>query len=185
MNDNRNHTPAGQPVTQPLYNGSRCIPRRRIPRRCRTRRRCIHIRRRAGTARPFMHSRCSSPYITHPYSRRSGRTPRVGAKGAAPRGLPPFVCDHDLFADTGFVDDACNADFNGVRREFYGAEHHWRLPPTAYYLISSIASFLSIVLPFSFFLFFGKRKLSDTVLVEKNGVLNSVLLVFAGLAVSV
>ena len=58
-------------------------------------------------------------------------------------------------------------------------------PPTAYYLISSIASFLSIVLPFSFFLFFGKRKLSDTVLVEKNGVLNSVLLVFAGLAVSV
>ena len=41
------------------------------------------------------------------------------------------------------------------------------------------------MLPFSFFLFFGKRKLSDTVLVEKNGVLNSVLLVFAGLAVSV
>lgn len=68
---------------------------------------------------------------------------------------------------------------------FMGPNTIGGFPPTAYYLISSIASFLSIVLPFSFFLFFGKRKLSDTVLVEKNGVLNSVLLVFAGLAVSV
>lgn len=54
-------------------------------------------------------------------------------------------------------------------------------PATAYYLLSSIVSFLSIVLPFSLFLLLGKRHLSDAILVEKNGALNSVLLVFAGL----
>lgn len=54
-------------------------------------------------------------------------------------------------------------------------------PATAYYLISSIVSFVSIVVPFSLFLLLGKRRLTDTILVEKNGALNSLLLVFAGL----
>ena len=54
-------------------------------------------------------------------------------------------------------------------------------PATAYYLLTSIDSFLSVVLPFSLFLLLSKRRLSDAILVEKNGALNSVLLVFAGL----
>ncbi len=55
------------------------------------------------------------------------------------------------------------------------------LPATAYYLLSAILSFASIVLPFSLFLLLGKRRLADTVLVRRTGALNGVLLVFAGL----
>ncbi|MGN0479574.1 MAG: lysostaphin resistance A-like protein [Hominenteromicrobium sp.] len=72
----------------------------------------------------------------------------------------------------------CGVDVYGFDPDSIGG-----FPATAYYLISSIGSFVSIVLPFSFFLFLGKRRLSDTILVEKTGALNGVLLVFAGLFV--
>lgn len=55
------------------------------------------------------------------------------------------------------------------------------MPAAAYYLISSISSFLTIVLPFALFLFIGKRRLEDTILVEKTGFVTGVLMVFAGL----
>lgn len=71
--------------------------------------------------------------------------------------------------------------FCGVNLYALGANSIGGFPATAYYLLSSVVSFVSIVLPFSFFLFLGKRRLEDTILVEKTGALNGVLLVFAGL----
>lgn len=57
------------------------------------------------------------------------------------------------------------------------------LPATAYYLISAMISYFSIALPYAVFLLAGKRRLSDTILVEKTGALNGVLLVLAGVFV--
>lgn len=142
MNDNRNYTPAGQPVQQPVYYAPVQPPKWADPARLEQK----ELRRAA--------SRLSFATMTS---------------------LPIQVLWTTLAT---LILTVCGVNFMGPNT--IGG-----FPPTAYYLISSIASFLSIVLPFSFFLFFGKRKLSDTVLVEKNGVLNSVLLVFAGLAVSV
>lgn len=55
------------------------------------------------------------------------------------------------------------------------------IPATAYYLFSSVISFLTIVLPFALFLLLGKRRLADTILVEKVGFSSGLLMVFAGL----
>ena len=159
MNDNRNYTPAGQPVTQPLYNGQPVYTAPQNPAPVQNPTPVYTYPPQGGNGAPVYAQPVQRPVYYAPVQTPVGGPRAFGAKGAAPRGLPPFVCDHDLFADTGFVDDACNADFNGVRREFDGAEHHWRLSPTAYYLISSIASFLSIVLPFSFFCSWEKKAL--------------------------
>lgn len=71
--------------------------------------------------------------------------------------------------------------FSGV--DLYSAEGATvgDIPATAYYLISSITSFLTIVLPFALFLLIGRRRLTDTILVEKTGFLSGLLMVFAGL----
>ena len=57
------------------------------------------------------------------------------------------------------------------------------LPATAYYLVASMMSYFSIVLPYALFLAVGRRRLRDTVLVEKTGALNGILLVLAGVFV--
>ena len=57
------------------------------------------------------------------------------------------------------------------------------LPATAYYLVASMLSYFSIVLPYALFLAVGRRRLRDTVLVEKTGALNGILLVLAGVFV--
>ena len=54
------------------------------------------------------------------------------------------------------------------------------LPATAYYLVAALTSYFSIALPFAVFLAAGRHRLSDTVLVEKTGAVNGVLLVLAG-----
>lgn len=51
------------------------------------------------------------------------------------------------------------------------------MPATAFYLLSSVSSFVSLLLPFSLFLLIGKRRLTDVILVEKNGTLNSLLII--------
>lgn len=55
------------------------------------------------------------------------------------------------------------------------------MPPAVYYLLSSMLSFLTIVMPFCLVLLIGKRRLTDTVMVEKTGIGTGLLLVFAGL----
>lgn len=128
MNDNRNYTPAGQPVTQPLYNGQPVYTAPQNPAPVQNPTPVYTYPPQGGNGRARLCTAGAAARILRTRTAAEVGGPRAfGAKGAAPRGLPSFVCDHDLFADTGFVDDACNADFNGVRREFYGAEHHWRL----------------------------------------------------------
>lgn len=55
------------------------------------------------------------------------------------------------------------------------------MPSVVYYLLSAVVSFLTLVLPFTLFLVVGKRRLVDSILVEKTGFLNGILLAFAGL----
>lgn len=55
------------------------------------------------------------------------------------------------------------------------------MPMGAYYLLSALMTFITIVLPFALFLIFGKRSLSESILVQKTGFLHGSLLVFAGL----
>ena len=55
------------------------------------------------------------------------------------------------------------------------------MPGVAYYLLSAVMSFLTLVLPFALFLVLGKRRLADSVLVEKTGFWNGLLLALAGL----
>ena len=59
------------------------------------------------------------------------------------------------------------------------------MPPIAYYLFSSVMSFLTLVLPFALFLVFGKRKLAESILVEKTGFFHGLLLAFAGLFICI
>lgn len=59
------------------------------------------------------------------------------------------------------------------------------MPCTVYYLLCGVVSFLTIALPFALFLVVGKRRLVDSILVEKTGVLHGLLLAFAGLFVCI
>ena len=56
------------------------------------------------------------------------------------------------------------------------------MPMAMYYLLSALMTFITIVLPFALFLLFGKRPLTQSILVEKTGFVQGVLLVFAGLS---
>lgn len=58
-------------------------------------------------------------------------------------------------------------------------------PATAYYLLSSVLSIVTTVVPFSLFLLAGHRRLSDTVLVERTGKLHGLLIVFAALFICI
>ncbi len=75
--------------------------------------------------------------------------------------------------------------FCGVNLMFPGPNSIGGFPALAYYLIASMLSYVSIVLPYGLFLLGGRRRLVDTVLVEKTGVLNGLLLVLAGAFVCV
>ena len=185
MNDNRNYTPAGQPVTQPLYNGQPVYTAPQNPAPVQNPTPAYTYPPQGGNGAPVYAQPVQQPVyyapVQPPKWADPARLEQKELRRAASRlsfatmtSLPIQVLWTTLAT---LILTVCGVNFMGPNTigDF---------PPTAYYLISSIASFLSIVLPFSFFLFFGKRKLSDTVLVEKNGVLNSVLLVFAGLAVS-
>lgn len=57
------------------------------------------------------------------------------------------------------------------------------MPAHLYYLLSSMMTFLTIALPFMLFILAGGRRLEDSILVEKTGVLNGLLLAFAGLLI--
>lgn len=186
MNDNRNYTPAGQPVTQPLYNGQPVYTAPQNPAPVQNPTPVYTYPPQGGNGAPVYAQPVQQPVyyapVQPPKWADPARLEQKELRRAASRlsfatmtSLPIQVLWTTLAT---LILTVCGVNFMGPNT--IGG-----FPPTAYYLISSIASFLSIVLPFSFFLFFGKRKLSDTVLVEKNGVLNSVLLVFAGLAVSV
>ena len=186
MNDNRNYTPAGQPVTQPLYNGQPVYTAPQNPAPVQNPTPVYTYPPQGGNGAPVYAQPAQQPVyyapVQPPKWADPARLEQKELRRAASRlsfatmtSLPIQVLWTTLAT---LILTVCGVNFMGPNT--IGG-----FPPTAYYLISSIASFLSIVLPFSFFLFFGKRKLSDTVLVEKNGVLNSVLLVFAGLAVSV
>lgn len=59
------------------------------------------------------------------------------------------------------------------------------IPGTAYYLLSALMSFFTMVLPFALFLFLGNRKLEDSLLVEKTGFFHGLLLALAGLFVCI
>lgn len=59
------------------------------------------------------------------------------------------------------------------------------MPPTVYYLFSSTMSFLTMVLPFALFIALGKRRLVDSILVEKTGLFNGILLSLAGLFICI
>ena len=186
MNDNRNYTPAGQPVTQPLYNGQPVYTAPQNPAPVQNPTPAYTYPPQGGNGAPVYAQPVQQPVyyapVQPPKWADPARLEQKELRRAASRlsfatmtSLPIQVLWTTLAT---LILTVCGVNLMGPNT--IGG-----FPPTAYYLISSIASFLSIVLPFSFFLFFGKRKLSDTVLVEKNGVLNSVLLVFAGLAVSV
>ncbi len=186
MNDNRNYTPAGQPVTQPLYNGQSVYTAPQNPAPVQNPTPVYTYPPQGGNGAPVYAQPMQQPAyyapVQPPKWADPARLEQKELRRAASRlsfatmtSLPIQVLWTTLAT---LILTVCGVNLMGPNT--IGG-----FPPTAYYLISSIASFLSIVLPFSFFLFFGKRKLSDTVLVEKNGVLNSVLLVFAGLAVSV
>lgn len=186
MNDNRNYTPAGQPVTQPLYNGQPVYTAPQNPAPVQNPTPVYTYPPQGSNGAPVYAQPIQQPVyyapVQPPEWADPARLEQKELRRAASRlsfatmtSLPIQVLWTTLAT---LILTVCGVNLMGLNT--IGG-----FPPTAYYLISSIASFLSIVLPFSFFLFFGKRKLSDTVLVEKNGVLNSVLLVFAGLAVSV
>ena len=55
------------------------------------------------------------------------------------------------------------------------------IPGVAYYLLSALMSFFTLVLPFALFLLIGNRRLEDSVLVEKVGFFQGLLLALAGL----
>jgi len=73
----------------------------------------------------------------------------------------------------------------GIAMSLPASEGISGMPPVVYYLFSSVMSFLTLVLPFTLFLAFGKRRLVDSILVEKTGFLNGILLAFAGLFVCI
>lgn len=66
-----------------------------------------------------------------------------------------------------------------------GTESVGGLPPTAYYFLSAMASVVSVVGPFWILLILRKKRLADTILVEKTGVLNGLLIAVSGLFLSI
>ncbi len=53
--------------------------------------------------------------------------------------------------------------------------------PTLYYLVTGLFSFLTILLPFSFFLFLGRRPLADTIRTARTPLFTGAALAFSGL----
>ena len=59
------------------------------------------------------------------------------------------------------------------------------MPGTAYYLLSALMSFFTLVVPFALFLILGNRRLDQSLLVEKTGFFQGMLLALAGLFVCI
>ena len=186
MNDNRNYTPGAQPATQPLYNGQPVYTAPQEPVPPVQNPTPVYTYPPQGGAQPpygqqpVYYAPAQPPKWADPVYLEQKELRRAASRlsFATISSLPlQLLC---TFAAS-FILSLCGANLLGglMNKDTIGG-----FPPTAYYLLSSIASFVSVVLPFSFFLFSGKRKLTDTILTEKNGVLNSVLLVFTGAALA-
>ena len=90
MNDNRNYTPAGQPVTQPLYNGQPVYTAPQNPAPVQNPTPAYTYPPQGGNGAPVYAQPVQQPVYTHPYSRRSGRTPRVWSKRSCAARPPAF-----------------------------------------------------------------------------------------------
>lgn len=169
MNDNRNHTPAGQPVTQPLYNGQPVYTAPQNPAPVQNPTPVYTYPPQGGNGAPVYAQPVQQPVyyapVQPPKWADPARLEQKELRRAASRlsfatmtSLPIQVLWTTLAT---LILTVCGVNFMGPNTigDF---------PPTAYYLISSIASFLSIVLPFSFFCSLGKESFRTRCLWRKT-----------------
>lgn len=169
MNDNRNHTPAGQPVTQPLYNGQPVYTAPQNPAPVQNPTPVYTYPPQGGNGAPVYAQPVQQPVyyapVQPPKWADPARLEQKELRRAASRlsfatmtSLPIQVLWTTLAT---LILTVCGVNFMGPNTigDF---------PPTAYYLISSIASFLSIVRRSHFFCSLGKESFRTRCLWRKT-----------------
>lgn len=127
MNDNRNYTPAGQPVTQPLYNGQPVYTAPQNPAPVQNPTPAYTYPPQGGNGAPFMHSRCSSRILRTRTAAEVGGPRAFGAKGAAPRGLRLSFATMTSLPIQVLWTTLATLILTVCGVNFMGPKHHWRL----------------------------------------------------------